>query len=186
MKNWIAVLFSLALGTSFGISYEKSSAATACQQASVAPTEIYVPAPKVIEVPAHVGTTPFGWNGVINAQGKPLVGVVGTEKRFAILKQELDEARLPDDRLALMREIAALAPIYAMKANVPRNYLAQAPSHVVVVASYHVEAGDTLSKIASVLKADVNAIFLANPHAFVNGDPNMLMAGMDIRLPEKT
>jgi len=48
---------------------------------------------------------------------------------------------------------------------------------------YHVQPGDSLSKIAAAVHKDMAAIFERNRWAFVKGDPNTLMASVDIQLP---
>ena len=51
------------------------------------------------------------------------------------------------------------------------------------VAVYHVEQGDWLSSIAAKVGISQDRIFAANPTAFIGGDPNMLMAGVDLTIP---
>lgn len=53
----------------------------------------------------------------------------------------------------------------------------------VVATSYHVLPGDSLSKIAMDLKISMTELFAANPTAFIGGDPNVLLAGVDLRIP---
>jgi hypothetical protein len=50
-------------------------------------------------------------------------------------------------------------------------------------ATYHVEPGDSLSLIAMTLKLDADELFAANPKAFIGGNKDLLMAGVDIVLP---
>lgn len=50
---------------------------------------------------------------------------------------------------------------------------------------YHVLPGDSLSKIATALHVDWHDLYAANPEAFVKGDPNILMANIDIVLPRR-
>ncbi len=57
-------------------------------------------------------------------------------------------------------------------------------------SSYRVKAGDSLSEIVSRIQdrkiglwPAVNAIFEANPHAFMNSDPNQLKAGSLLAIP---
>ncbi len=56
--------------------------------------------------------------------------------------------------------------------------------------TYTVRVGDTLSGIATRIEnrpiglwPAVNAIFIANPHAFINGDINLMKAGSQIAIP---
>lgn len=48
------------------------------------------------------------------------------------------------------------------------------------VDSYYVQNGDSLSKIATALHIDQDVLYNANPTAFVNGDRNVLMAGVTL------
>jgi LysM domain len=51
--------------------------------------------------------------------------------------------------------------------------------------TYHVEIGDSLSKIAAAQGVNMQLIFDANPHAFVDGNQDVLMAGMDLTIPRR-
>jgi hypothetical protein len=50
---------------------------------------------------------------------------------------------------------------------------------------YHVRAGDSLSGIAAQLNVPTLVLFRLNRHAFVDDNPNVLMAGVDLKLPHK-
>jgi hypothetical protein len=50
---------------------------------------------------------------------------------------------------------------------------------------YHVLPGDSLGKIATALHLNWHELYDANPEAFVGGDPNVLMANVDIKLPNR-
>jgi hypothetical protein len=180
MKLALSTIFSMILGIVIGINYQTVAAQLTPPDAIVADATPS-PAPEIkyeIVEAKPVGKIPFGWNGIIDAHGHPMVGQVSVRDRYNVLKQELDAVQSPEDRMILMREIAALPPMVVARA------IAVNTSHAVMVASYHVEPGDTLTRIATGLKTDVGAVFQANPHAFVNGDPNLLMAGVDLKIPE--
>lgn len=49
---------------------------------------------------------------------------------------------------------------------------------------YHVQPGDSLSKIAMALGVSMDSIYYANPDAFIDGDVDVLMAGVDLKIPE--
>jgi len=48
---------------------------------------------------------------------------------------------------------------------------------------YHVRPGEWLSTIAAATGASMGAIFNANPHAFLHGDPNLILADAEIVIP---
>jgi Tfp pilus assembly protein FimV len=56
-------------------------------------------------------------------------------------------------------------------------------------AIYHVQPGDSLSRIAMTLKLNaplsrvMDAVYAANPKAFIAGNRDVLMAGVDLVLP---
>lgn len=52
------------------------------------------------------------------------------------------------------------------------------------VGVYHVVPGDSLNAIATRLGASVDALFEANPAAFIEGNRDLLMAGVDLKIPE--
>jgi len=52
-----------------------------------------------------------------------------------------------------------------------------------VAGLYHVDTGDYLTAIAVKLGISASDLFAANPGAFVGGDPNVLMAGVDLKIP---
>ncbi len=99
----------------------------------------------------------------------------------------------PVPALAAARQSAASRPASESRAADTRR----APAATTVKrapigksSQYRVKAGDSLSRIAERIQnrpvglwPAVNLIFEANPHAFINNDPNMLMAGSVLTIP---
>ena len=80
----------------------------------------------------------------------------------------------------------ARRPATAVRPAQPSGAAAAVPA----TGTYRVRAGDTLSAIASRIDnrpvglwAAVDALFAANPHAFIGGDPNRLKAGSVLTIP---
>lgn len=95
-------------------------------------------------------------------------------------------ARAPETRSVAAR------PAATRPAATRQTAVATEPSRQAVAggAVYRVQPGDSLSAIASRLEGRevglwqaVNAIFVANPEAFIGNDPNRLKAGSLLRIP---
>ena len=75
-------------------------------------------------------------------------------------------------------------------AGVSGHMRALKPRPATVSGVYHVREGDSLSKIALTIQNGVplgkvmDAVYRANPQAFIGGDQDMLMAGVDLKLPK--
>jgi len=83
--------------------------------------------------------------------------------------------------------VAAKPAIDRDRASIARS---NATAPISLSTEYTVQAGDTLSGIATRIEnrpiglwPAVNAIFAANPHAFINGDINLMKAGSRISIP---
>ena len=88
--------------------------------------------------------------------------------------------------------VAQPAPRTATRPTARRMATPPAPSTPIERATrYRVQPGDTLSTIAARIEnrpvglwAAVDGIFAANPHAFIDDDPNKLMAGSWLAIPD--
>ena len=64
------------------------------------------------------------------------------------------------------------------------------PRPTIAGGTYHVQEGDSLSKIALTIQNGeplgkvMDAVYKANPQAFIGGDQDLLMAGVDLKLPK--
>ncbi len=103
----------------------------------------------------------------------------------------LDPAGMPETAQQAVVTTAAPVRPAARPQPSPRPVVAQTP--VAVGSTYRVQVGDSLSAIAQRLDdrqvglwQAVNAIFMANPDAFIDGDINRLKAGALLAIPEGT
>jgi hypothetical protein len=94
----------------------------------------------------------------------------------------------PADRVVAFADTATPGPAVVTPAPVPAATVAREP--VVIGSRYQVQPGDTLSEIAwrldgreISLQAAMDGIFEANPRAFIDQDPNRLMAGRWLDIP---
>jgi hypothetical protein len=59
------------------------------------------------------------------------------------------------------------------------------PATVIQGSVYHVRTGDSLSSIAARAGVPTLVLFRLNRHAFIDDNPDVLMAGADLKLPSK-
>lgn len=79
--------------------------------------------------------------------------------------------------------------LYATSVSQHIRALPTEPAAPVAAGMYHVRSGDSLSRIAMNLSPGevqrvMDAIFAANPRAFIGGDRDLLMADVDIAIPK--
>ena len=99
----------------------------------------------------------------------------------------------PTEAAATLRPapVVAQAPAAAVTRERPQRRRVPVNSAPIAELTYEVQRGDTLSEIASRISdrkislwPAVNAIFAANPEAFVDNDVNRLKAGSVLRIPD--
>jgi len=102
------------------------------------------------------------------------------------------ETRQPAARAATAAPVATRRPVpqAAPAQAAPKAAASSAKPTIVTGSRYRVQPGDSLSDIASRLEGRqvglwqaVNAIFAANPQAFIDNDPNRLKAGSLLTIP---
>ncbi len=121
----------------------------------------------------------------------PYTPKVAREYTFFVDPSELPtETRYAEATAPATRKPVAALPV---QASTPQQAVRREREPVVVGSTYRVQPGDSLSDIASRLEdrqvglwQAVNAIFVANPDAFLNDDPNQLKAGSLLDIPAAT